>query len=73
MGVFVGGGVSVGVQDEVERAVGEHRERGGYGVKFVRMEVGLRDRLGWEGADGWVREELGRVFGVDVGKGGSGE
>lgn len=63
-GVLVGGGVSVEVQDEVEKVVEEHRAAGRYDLKLVRITIGLRERVGATEADQWLKDAWGKVFGV---------
>lgn len=64
VGVLVGGGVSVDVQDEVEKVVREHQAAGRYDLKFVRIAIGLRERVGADEANQWLRDALGKPFGV---------
>ncbi len=64
VGVLVGGGVSVDVQDEVEKVVQEHQAAGRYDLKFVRIPIGLRERVGANEANHWLRDALGKAFGV---------
>jgi len=48
----------------VENVVEEHQAGGGFDLKFVRVPVGLRERVGAAGADQWLRDALGKAFGV---------
>jgi len=64
VGVFVGGGVSVEVQQEVEKVVLEHNVARLYDLKFVGVTVGIRERAGPAGALEWVKDVLCKDFGV---------
>lgn len=48
----------------MENVVEEHQAGGGFDLKFVRVPVGLRERVGAAGADQWLRDALGKAFGV---------
>ncbi len=63
-GILVGGGLSLEVQQEVERVVQEHNKAGRYGLKLACIPVGTREKSGVEGVKKAAKEALGREFGV---------
>ena len=68
-GVTLGGGFDEEVVREVEEIVKawQARREVGAEVKVLRVPAGTLEREGVEGLKRWVRAELGKVFGVEVG------
>ncbi len=62
-GVFVGGGISREVQQEVEKAVQEHNAAGRHILKFVCIPLGIRDRLGPDEVLEYIKDALAKEFG----------
>ena len=61
-GVFVGGGVSLEIQQEVEQIVLAHNASKPYSLKLVSVPVGIRDRVGPEEYVDWIRNALSKEF-----------
>ena len=64
-GIVVGGGLTVAIQQEVEKVVQEHNAAGRYDLKLVCIPVGIREKFGAEGVIEWIKEALGKEFDVE--------
>jgi hypothetical protein len=63
-GIIVGGGLSLEVQQEVEKVVQDHNAAGRYNLEFVSIPLGIREQVGAAGLFEWVKDALGKKFGV---------
>lgn len=63
-GIMVGGGLTLEIQEEVEKVVKEFNEANGARLKLVCIPVGIRAQVGAKGLLTWLKEALGKEFGV---------
>jgi hypothetical protein len=63
-GVLVGGGLTMEIQQEVEKVVQEHNAAGRYNLKFLCIPVGIKERVGPAEAPEWLKDTLAKEFGV---------
>ena len=66
LGIVVGGGLNVEVQEEVKKLVEELNSgvEEGKRLKLVCIPVGIREKVGAEGLLKWLKDELAGEFGV---------
>ena len=63
-GMFIGGGITAEAQEDVKKVAEEFNKTNQTNVKIITVPVGIREKLGPEGHFRWIKDTLGKEFGV---------